>query len=217
MKTHGRLTEIQQKVLDAFFAVERGFFLSGGGALVGFYLGHRETTDLDLFTSSVEAFDRARIELPIVLESIGGSLVVRQEAPGFRRVVVHLGHDDLVVDLVRDIGLQCHPKALIDGIVVDPLEEIFSNKLTTLVSRQEVRDLVDVLEIERRGLRAEDFLAEANAKDGGCTPATLAWLLSEWQIADGAKLPAGYSVQDLRAFKDSLSDRLARAAVPRGA
>jgi hypothetical protein len=70
------------------------------------------------------------------------------------------------VDLVRDIGPQLHAKSDMDGIVVDPVEEIFSSKLTTLVSRQEIRDLVDVLELERRGLRAENFLAEASAKDG---------------------------------------------------
>ena len=55
MIAHGRLSALQDAVLEAFFATERGFFLSGGGALVGFHLQHRETTDLDLFTSSAEA------------------------------------------------------------------------------------------------------------------------------------------------------------------
>jgi len=73
---------------------------------------------------------------------------------------------------------------------------------------------VDVLELERRGLRVEDFLAEANLKDGGCTPATLAYLLSEWPLADNAKLPAEYSVEELRAFKGALAERLVRAALP---
>jgi hypothetical protein len=55
---------LQDALLEAFFATERGFFLSGGGALVGFHLQHRETTDLDLFTSSAEAFERVRFSLP---------------------------------------------------------------------------------------------------------------------------------------------------------
>ena len=55
---------LQSAVLDAFFGAEREFFLSGGGALVGFHLEHRETTDLDLFTTSTEAFERARVVLP---------------------------------------------------------------------------------------------------------------------------------------------------------
>lgn len=212
--TRGRLTPLQALVLEAFFGAEQEFFLSGGGALVGFHLEHRETTDLDLFTTSAEAFDRARLVLPNVVSQMGGALVIRQDSPGFRRVVVQRGGDELVVDLVRDIGPQLHEKLQIEGIVVDPMEEIFSNKLTTLVSRQEIRDLVDVLELERRGLRVEAFLAEANAKDGGCTPATLAFLLSEWHIPDNVKLPPGYSASELRLFKDSLAERLVREAHP---
>jgi hypothetical protein len=95
------------------------------------------------------------------------------------------------------------------------MAEIFSNKLTTLVSRQEVRDLIDVLELEHRGLHTEDFLVEANAKDGGCTPATLAWLLTEWQLPPNIKLPAGYTVEQLRTFKTDLAERMAIAAHPR--
>lgn len=64
MSVRGKLTPLQVAVLDAFFATERGFFLTGGGALVGYHLQHRETTDLDLFTSSQEAFERARFSLP---------------------------------------------------------------------------------------------------------------------------------------------------------
>ncbi len=211
---HGRLTPLQDEVLEVFFASEREFFLSGGGALVGFHLRHRETTDLDLFTVSSDAFERARIVLPNIVDAMGAEWTIRQDAPGFRRVVIIKGSDDLVVDLVRDIGPQLHQKSEIDGIVIDPVEEIFSNKLTTLVSRQEVRDLIDVMEIERRGLRVEDFLKEANHKDGGCTPAVLAYLLRDWHLADNLVMPSGYSVEELRAFKNSLIDRLLRAAFP---
>jgi hypothetical protein len=214
--TRGRLTPLQTTVLDEFFAHERGFFLTGGGALVGFHLKHRETTDLDLFTSSGEAFERARLSLPLLAQTLSGSLSVLQDAPGFRRVVLERGAEALVVDLVRDVGPQLHQKTEIDGIIVDPVEEIFSNKLTTLVSRQEVRDLVDVLELERLGLRVEAFLAEASAKDGGCTPATLAWLLSQWHFPTNLKVPPGYDVEQLRRFKDELAERMAIAAHPTG-
>lgn len=212
--SRGRLTLLQDAVLDAFFQAERGFFLSGGAALAGFHLCHRETTDLDLFTTSKEAFERARFVLPNVVEAMGAQLVVRQDAPGFRRVVIQRGTDELVVDLVRDIGPQFHEKAESQGIIVDPAAEIFSNKLTTLVSRQEVRDLVDVLELERHGFHTEAFLAEANLKDGGCTPATLAFLLEEWHLTDNTKVPSGYSLDTVRAFKDALAERMVIAAHP---
>ena len=45
-----RLTPFQREVLGAFFERAKGFYLTGGAALAGFHLGHRETHDLDLFT-----------------------------------------------------------------------------------------------------------------------------------------------------------------------
>jgi hypothetical protein len=47
---HSKLGELQQRFLQSFFAKENRFFLTGGAALAGFHLGHRETHDLDLFT-----------------------------------------------------------------------------------------------------------------------------------------------------------------------
>jgi hypothetical protein len=44
------LTALQAEVLGEFFRREQGFFLTGGAALAGFHLCHRETHDLDLFT-----------------------------------------------------------------------------------------------------------------------------------------------------------------------
>lgn len=215
--TRGLLTELQTRALEAFFALERGFFLSGGAALAGFHLKHRPTSDLDLFTTSKDAFERARYVLTEVAARCDAKLEVRQDAPGFRRVLLSSASDAVVIDSVSQIGGQVRPnKDDIDGVIVDPVEEIFSNKLTTLVGRQEIRDLIDVMCLERRGLRAEDFLADALAKDGGCTPATLAWLLSGWNIHDTIKLPAGFRVEELIAFKADLTARMETASFPRG-
>jgi hypothetical protein len=124
--------------------------LTGGGALAGFHLGHRETLDLDLFTT----------------------------------------------------------------LRVDPPEEILANKLCTLLSRAEIRDLIDVRALEDAGYRIEDALSAASRKDGGLTPAQLAWVLSEIRLGDDAKLPGGGAVEALRAYLGSLVRRLATLARP---
>ena len=49
---NSKLTALQKDFLNAFFGHEDRFFLTGGAALAGFHLGHRETHDLDLFTLS---------------------------------------------------------------------------------------------------------------------------------------------------------------------
>ena len=120
-----------------------------------------------------------------------------------------------MVDLVLErVAQTAGEKRLVGIIAVDPIEEILANKLTTILSRAEERDLVDLLFIERQGLRIEDGLAAALQKDGGCTPAALAWVLSEITVPDAAVLPGGVTPGELRGFVDALVVRLRRAAFP---
>src|SRR5688572_12150287 len=205
------LTPLQRETLRAFFERERGFFLTGGAALAGFHLGHRTTDDLDLFTTDGAAFERGRRVLMDVAEAVGGRLELRQDTPRFVRSVVARGDEAVIVDLVRDEA-QLHAEKLDrGGIAVDSMDEILVNKLTALVGRAEERDLVDVYCLERAGLRVEDALPAALAKDGGCTPATLAWLLSQVQIPDGIPLPGDIDAAELRGFVERLVERLRRA------
>jgi len=210
------LTPLQKDVLVAFFSSVRGFFLTGGAALAGFWLRHRATSDLDLFTLEDSAFERGPYALREVAARLGATLEVRVDAAGFKRFTLTRADEALVVDLVRERVMQLHPeKKAFDGILVDPPDEILANKLTALVGRQEERDLVDVLFLERRAaLRVEDLLSTALAKDGGCTPATLAWLLDELRIPDGTPLPAGVTAAELREYVSDLVIRMRRIAHP---
>ena len=53
-RKEGILTPAQASFLESFFESGPPAFLTGGTALSGFYLGHRLSQDLDLF-SGVEA------------------------------------------------------------------------------------------------------------------------------------------------------------------
>jgi predicted nucleotidyltransferase component of viral defense system len=210
-----RLTALQRALLDGFFRHERRFFLTGGAALAGFYLYHRTTLDLELFTLDPEAFQTGRRVLDTVAAELGAIVEVRQHAPGFARVVVTRAGESVVVDLVLErVPQTAGPKRTVGMIEVDPIEEILANKLTALLSRVEERDLVDLLCLERRGYRVEDALSAALAKDGGCTAAALAWVLSEIAIPDGISLPGDVTPAELRQFVASLIVRLRRAAFP---
>ena len=210
-----KLTVLQRELLAAFFAHERRFFLTGGAALAGFYLHHRTTDDLDFFTHEKEAFETGGGALAAAADDVRATTTVRQNAPGFRRYVVSRGDESVVVDLVWERVPSAYPdKVETAGVRVDPIEEILVNKLTTVVSRSEERDIVDLLILEQRGLRIEDGLAAALAKDGGCTPAALAFVLSEVVVPDSATLPGGVSPAALRSFIADLVVRLRRLAHP---
>ena len=125
------------------------------------------------------------------------------------------GEEAVLVDLVLEKGPRGDEGPhLIDGIPVDPPAEILANKLCTLLSRAEIRDLVDVLALERAGYNLENALAVAARKDTGLTPAQLAWVLSETRIGDDAPIPGDCTVSELRAFLESLQQRLTRMAFP---
>lgn len=210
-----RLSPLQRDLLEAFFLHESRFHLTGGAALAGYYLGHRETADLDLFTS-IGVIEEGEAALRAAARDVGASVEHVQTAPEFRRRLVRRARESVIVDLVVDTTPQGpQPKRHFGDVRVDPPQEILANKLCTLLSRAELRDLVDVLALERAGFRAEDALPLANCKDGGLTPAQLAWVLSQVTVGDDAAIPGDVSPADLQAFLADLIARLTRLSFPR--
>jgi predicted nucleotidyltransferase component of viral defense system len=209
------LTELQTEILRRFFARRDEFFLTGGAALVGFYIGHRETHDLDLFTAGKPLDEGERTlreiasELDLVMES------VRRE-PAFQRFLMRRseGGESVIVDLVRDDAPQLAEKRIVGGVRVDSAEEILANKVCALLSRVEVRDLVDVMALQQSGLDPVAAVRIASKKDAGITPSQLAWVLSSFPIPDDRALPGEVSPDALRTFRDGLIRRLAAAAFP---
>jgi hypothetical protein len=204
-----RLSRFQREVLDAFFARERRFYLTGGAALAGFHLGHRATLDLDFFTLE-DALDPGVHALADAARAIGASGEAVLTSPDFRRFLLRRGEDSVLVDLVRERVHQLRPdKPAFGTIRVDPPEEIFANKLCALLARAEIRDLVDLRALELAGCALDAGLDAGARKDGGLTPNQLAWVLSDVEIPDDARVP-GVDPATLRAYLADLIDRLVR-------
>ncbi len=212
--TGNALNNLQKDFLREFFKRENRFFLSGGAALVGFYFGHRETLDLDLFTLENEIENGFRLAGEVARE-LNASVESIQTSPDFRRLLIRRDTEAIVVDLVREYVFQISPeKPIINGIRIDSPEEILANKLCALLSRSEVRDLVDVRELEKAGFNLEDALAAAQRKDTGLTAAQLAWVLNQIKFGNDATPPGDVSVIELRDYLNDLVARLKRLAFP---
>jgi len=206
---------LQNEFLAAFFKRESHFFLSGGAALVGFYFGHRETQDLDLFTLESEIENGFRIVQEVASE-LNATVEAIQTAPDFRRLLVKRETEAIVVDLIREYVFQILPeKKIINGIRIDAPEEILANKLCALLSRSEIRDLIDVRELEKAGYDLENALEAAAKKDSGLTPAQLVWVLNQIKLGNNLALPNGISVSELREYLENLISRLARISFPK--
>jgi hypothetical protein len=209
-----KLGPLQHKFLEVFFSREKHFFLTGGGALAGFYLGHRETFDLDLFTI-MDAMEEGASAVAAAAREIGAGLESIQTSPDFRRYVLTLEPEAIVIDLIRERVVQVVPnKPMIGNIPIDPPEEIIANKLRALLGRAEIRDLVDVRALEMSGYSVESALSAAALKDAGLTPAQLSWVLSQITLGDDLVPPGGISVAELRPYVNDLIARLSRLAFP---
>ncbi|MBA3601197.1 MAG: nucleotidyl transferase AbiEii/AbiGii toxin family protein [Acidobacteria bacterium] len=208
------LSNLQNDFLREFFGRENRFYLTGGAALVGFYLGHRETNDLDLFTLENE-IENGFGTVRDAARALGASVEAIQTAPDFRRLLVKRGDEAVVVDLVREYVFQLElEKREINGIRIDSPEEILANKLCALLSRSEIRDLVDVRELENAGFKIEDALSVAQKKDTGLTAAQLAWVLNQIKFGDDLIPQGNVSIIELRDYLDDLISRLNRLAFP---
>ena len=204
-----RLTPFQSALLHAFFANDRELFLTGGAALAGFWLGHRTTDDLELFGLPGADLERAVRTLEAVAADAGATSVVMQSYPDFRRLHVDRGEERCKVDLAVDRAPPLESmKVEIDGIRLDSPREIAANKICTLLSRAEIRDLVDLRALLELGCDLEAALRDAATKDRGADAATLGWILDQLAIGPDARLPGEVDPLDLETFRGTLVKRL---------
>jgi hypothetical protein len=209
-------TPLKRDFLREWFAQEQRFFLTGGSALGLFYLDHRRSYDLDLFTTeTVEAKEVQNLILRVSAK-IGAHCTGVRSSPDFHRFKLTRGDEREIIDVVVDRAPQVDAlKASVDGIRVDTLREILANKLSTLVSRSELKDLVDLYFLEMSGCDLLAAIPDARAKDAGWEPAVVSMLLDEMHV----EVPPGWlirdvSVAELEAFIRKLRLGLAERALP---
>lgn len=217
-----RLTAFQRELLREFTSREPRFFVTGGAALTGFYLGHRETDDLDFATFDA-ALSQGVDHLAAATTALGAEITEERlesasgPETGRRRFHVRRGDEQTKVDLLTpDRHGYLEPNTR-DGIAVDRPEQILVNKLVMLAAwerRQDPRDLVDIRALEQAGYRIDDAAQTAQARLG-FSPAVLASYLREWRLGPDTPLPQGLSPADLEAYRRALIDRLTRMAFPR--
>ena len=211
-----RLTPLQRELLAAFCERERRFFLTGGAALAGFYFGHRTTEDLDFFSGPGPDLAEAGLAAEDAARAVGARLELRSVHPDFRRYVARREDEECTIDLVIDRAPMVDPdKASFGDVRVDTLREIAANKICTLLSRSEVKDLVDLQVLVTAGIDLRQAFADAEKKEAGAEPATLAWILDELRIAPDAPLPGGADVAALEEFRQSFAKQLRALAFAR--
>jgi len=148
------LNKDQQKflnfVLKEPYLLKR-FYWTGGTVLSEFYLHHRESHDIDLFSEDQE------IHLPSINKFIGIAgakmgikKIIHKQFLGLHTYALFLPNRELKVDFnyypFKRINKSSHWKKL----EIDSLEDITANKIQTISTKARERDFVDLYFIYKK-------------------------------------------------------------------
>lgn len=149
------LTQVQRKFLDIVLNepyLLRNYYWTGGTVLSEFYLHHRESEDIDLFTQERE------IHLASINKFIGiaGTLLGSKTIRHSRFLGLYSYTFDLGIAGKLKVDFNYYPFPRIEtgkrwrGLAIDSLTDIAVNKVHTISVKARVRDYVDLYCILRQ-------------------------------------------------------------------
>ncbi|MDO9580816.1 MAG: nucleotidyl transferase AbiEii/AbiGii toxin family protein [Bacteroidales bacterium] len=139
------LYRLQDKALQALKGHLGPFYLTGGTALGRFYLNHRFSDDLDFFVNSAPGFTQ---EVKRIYKRLIGQLPVDTKSTVDTEEFVRIwigGEVRMKLEFVNDTGKHLGPVLWSDEIPLDNPGNILANKLGAMLSRDEAKDVFDIV------------------------------------------------------------------------
>ena len=164
-RNQGILTPCQEEILSVFVSLpdQEQFYLAGGTALAGFYLGHRLSFDLDLFTGEEKLVRPLATHFELALREAGFKVTVPRRFTTFIQFVVQRDGDSHKVDLAFDSPFRlAEPERTELGVFVESYQDLMADKTLAYYGRSEPRDAIDVYFLLQR--HSWDALMQAAGK-----------------------------------------------------
>lgn len=198
------LYPLQDRVLKLIDDLDTPFYLTGGTALSRCYLNHRYSDDLDFFVNDKPNFliivDSILINLN---KNFKVKIIIRS-----KNYISLMIDDILKVDFVNDVSFRygkLEKKVIYSK--VDNLKNILSNKLSALISRDEAKDVVDILMISKNiKVDWKKIFSDVNSKAVGIFPIDVSRRLINFpvEMIDLIKW-TGCIKYDIKSFKVEIS------------
>ena len=209
------LTPLQQSVLTELFGdpwLHDHFYLTGGTALAAYYLRHRRSDDLDLFTHD-DVLNGIDGLLRSYLVRTGWRVEQTGKAPRFLRYRLN---DELQLDFVVDVPFRVGSPQRIDAVMVDSLKNIAVNKVCAILGRLDPKDYVDLFFILRdQELDILELLDLAGHKDAGMDRFIWASLVGTAELGILPSMIRPVSLAELAQFYRALRDQILDAIRPK--
>lgn len=147
LKGKGIISEIQRMILNCFANLPDNnyFYLSGGTALSEFYLGHRKSYDLDIFTAEEKLILPFSRILENRLKTINFMVNVIRRFSSFVEFEVAYKNQTTKVQLAYDSPFRFEDPVHSDlDVIVNDYKDITVDKLLAFFGRAEPRDAIDL-------------------------------------------------------------------------
>lgn len=214
-------TVLQDQFLDKFFSTQFGnmFYLTGGTALSRFYLYHRESVDLDLFTNDQSA-DFASLNLVIgqIARELNLKIISQITTNSYLQFIFEDENDEnLKIDLVKDVGTQLGQTEKRGKVVIDSLENIAVNKVLAVFGRTDAKDFIDLFFLlEKKKFVLKDLIEKAKKKDVGLSEFYLAGAIANFEnVSTWPKMLVDLSKDDLKTFYANISTEMFKKIKPK--
>lgn len=211
---------LQDRFLEHFFAgpLSKHFYLTGGTALARFYFHHRESHDLDLFTNDFGQ-DFAQVNQVVlgILHVLGLQIISQVVTDTFiQYILADQAGAPLKIDLVKDVPVHFGEISIKDGVRLDSLQNIGSNKVLAVFGRTDAKDFIDLYWIlQHTDLKFDDLYRQAREKDLGLSELYLAYALQNVEkIRLFPRMLQPLPWEDVTAFFQALARELLQRIKP---
>jgi hypothetical protein len=147
LRGKGLLTPIQRAFIEAFAGLPdaEAFYLAGGTALAEYYLGHRLSFDLDMFTGESGLVLPLSYQVEVLSQTYGFTVAPIRRFASYVEFLISEGDASLKVELAQDTPFRfAAPLKAEPGIRVNDLLDLQVDKLLAYYGRAEPRDAVDL-------------------------------------------------------------------------
>lgn len=141
---------LQDKFLSWFHTTDFPFYLTGGTALGRFYLNHRFSEDLDFFVNNDPDYSGYIEQIKNIISSEFS--VDNNEslfAGDYTRFFIRDEDIFLKVEFINDVPYYSGKQRIYRYGTVDNPLNILANKLTSIVGRDEPKDMFDIIHIAK--------------------------------------------------------------------
>ena len=147
-RDYKKLYKLQDKFLDFWKTISNPFYLTGGTALGRYYLNHRYSEDLDFFVHQDEKYKQYIDKIyKAIKENFTTDVTNNLFYDDFTRLYIIDNNISLKLEFVNDIPYRTgEPNNIYFGKIDTPFN-ILSNKISTIVNRDEPKDVFDIIHI----------------------------------------------------------------------